>query len=76
MKQTKNILIAFLFVFAFVFVGAGSALAAASVTTDKSDYRPDSTVNITGSGFQASETVQLQVMRIDVDENSGPEHNP
>lgn len=48
----------------------------ASVVTDKSDYAPGETVQITGSGFQPGETVQLQVLRIDVDENSGPEHDP
>ena len=76
MKQTKNILIAFLFVFAFAFVSAASALAQATVAADKSDYAPGSTATITGAGFQASETVQLQVLRIDIDENSGPEHVP
>jgi len=47
-----------------------------TVTTDKADYPPGSTVNISGSGFQAGETVELQVRRIDIDENSGTEHDP
>jgi hypothetical protein len=61
---------------AFLFACAGCALAQASVTTDQSDYPPGATVTITGSGFQPGETVQLQVLRIDLDENSGPEHDP
>jgi hypothetical protein len=56
--------------------GAGSALAQASVTTDQSDYPPGSTVYITGAGFQPGETVQLQVLRIDIPENTGAEHDP
>ena len=59
-------------------LGATSALAQtnAIVITDQSDYAPGSTATITGAGFQAGETVQLQVLRIDIDENSGPEHDP
>ena len=59
-------------------LGATSALAQTNTTviTDQSDYAPGSTATITGAGFQAGETVQLQVLRIDIDENSGPEHDP
>ena len=56
MKQTKNILIAFLFVFALAFVGAGTSLGGASVTTDQSDYAPGATAIITGAGFQPGNT--------------------
>ncbi len=62
-----------------LFLGAtNSALAQtnATVTTDKEDYAPGSTVQITGSGFQNNETVQLQVLRTDIPENSGEEHDP
>src|SRR5512143_1168083 len=34
---------------------------AQSVSTDKSDYAPGETVQITGSGFHANETVTLEV---------------
>ena len=57
------------------FLGAWTA-SAATVTTDQSDYPPGSTVNITGAGFEPGEQVQLQVLRTDIDENSGPEHDP
>jgi hypothetical protein len=59
-----------------IIAGAGSALAQATVTTDQSDYPPGATVNITGTGFWPGETIQLQVLRIDIPENSGPEHLP
>src|ERR1035441_5973313 len=60
----------------FLALGAASALAQPTVTTDQSDYPPGSTVSITGTGFQAGETVQLQVPRIDIHGNTGPEHYP
>src|SRR5947209_6868705 len=41
------------------------SLQAATVTTDKADYAPGSTVYITGSGFQPGETVQCQVLHAD-----------
>ena len=37
----------------------------AVVLTDKSDYAPGSTAVITGSGFQVSESVHLEVLRSD-----------
>ena len=43
---------------------------APTVTTDQADYPPGATVYITGAGFQAGETVQFQVLRIDIDENT------
>ena len=46
------------------------------VTTDQSDYPPGSTATINGSGFQPGETVELQGLRTDLPENSGPEHVP
>ncbi len=41
------------------------AQAQATVQTDQLDYAPGSTAIITGSGFQAGETVTLQVLHID-----------
>jgi MBG domain (YGX type)/Bacterial Ig domain len=56
--------------------GVVQALAQPSVSVDQLDYPPFSTVDITGTGFQPGEAVQCQVLRIDVDENSGAEHDP
>ena len=61
---------------AFALVCASQVFGPASVTTDQSDYPPDSTATINGSGFQPGETVELQALRTDLPENSGPEHAP
>src|SRR5436190_3088551 len=47
-----------------------------TLTTDQSDYAPGSTVNITGSGFQAGETVMVQVTHNPTccDDSSSLEH--
>ena len=52
-----------------------TAFAQASVTTDKSDYPPGSTVIISGSGFQPGEIVQLQVLNVTNASDTGPEHD-
>jgi len=57
-------------------LGAATALAQPSVAVDQPDYHPFSTVYIAGAGFQAGETVQCQILRIDIDDNSGSEHQP
>lgn len=49
---------------------------AATVTTDQIDYPPGTTATITGTGFLPGETVELQVLRVDINENSGAEHVP
>ncbi len=46
------------------------------VTTDKLDYFPGETAYIAGSGYQASETVQLQVLHTDGTANTGAGHSP
>src|SRR5260221_2566320 len=46
------------------------------VQTDKPDYVPGNTAIIAGNGFSPGESIKLQVLRIDTDENSGPEHDP
>jgi hypothetical protein len=61
---------------AMIFAGAGSVLAQASVTTDQSDYPPGAIVQITGAGFQAGETVRLQVLNLTDPTDTGVEHNP
>lgn len=40
-------------------------LLAAAIFTDKPDYKPGETAQISGSGFQVGETVRLQVTRTD-----------
>src|SRR5881409_1740071 len=47
---------------------------AATVTTDKADYAPGETVNITGSGFEPGETVELQVLHADGTPSTGADH--
>src|SRR5436190_12587827 len=46
------------------------------VITDKSDYLPGSTANITGLGFQPGETVALQVLHADGRPSDGEDHEP
>ena len=58
------------------FRGEAGAQMQPSVATDQADYSPGSIVSISGTGFQPGETVRLQVLRIDVDSNDGPEHLP
>jgi ABC-type phosphate transport system substrate-binding protein len=57
-------------------VAGTTAFAQASVTTDQSDYPPGSTVQISGSGFQPGETVQLQVVNLTNPSDTGAEHDP
>ena len=53
----------------------GSAQAA-SLSTDLPDYTPGSMVTIYGSGFQANETVTVQVVHADGDPANGDGHDP
>jgi DNA-directed RNA polymerase alpha subunit len=61
---------------AIIVASAGSAMAQAGVTTGQSACPPSPTLTITipDSVFAAGETVQAEVLRIHIDENSGPEH--
>ena len=47
-----------------------------TVTTDLSDYPPGSTAIISGSNFEAGETVELQVLHTDDIPNTGDGHEP
>ena len=61
------------------FFSALHAHAQASIATDKPDYPPGSTVIITGSGFQANESITMQVLVIDplINDNlTAPDHRP
>jgi hypothetical protein len=60
-----------------VFVGAPGAFAqSATVQTDRPDYAPGEMAVITGAGFQAGETVTLQVVHIDGTPEGGAGHDP
>ncbi len=61
---------------ALLLVGASNGLAQPTVTTDKSDYAPGSTVSITGAGFQPGETVTCQVTNLTNPSAAGPEYDP
>jgi len=50
--------------------------AAPVIATDKLDYLPESTALIDGTGFQAGETVQLQVLHTDGLPNTDSAGNP
>jgi hypothetical protein len=54
----------------------GSAWAQ-TVSTNKSDYAPGETVQISGGGFHANETITLQVVHTDGTNDLGdPDHQP
>ncbi|MBI4325036.1 MAG: VCBS repeat-containing protein, partial [Chloroflexi bacterium] len=48
----------------------------AFVVTDRSDYPPGATANISGGGFLAGETVTLQVLHADGTPATGQDHAP
>ncbi|MFM2312704.1 MAG: hypothetical protein RLZZ04_1980 [Cyanobacteriota bacterium] len=47
-----------------------------NVTTDKQDYAPGSTAEISGDNFQSGETIELQVLHNDDVPNTGGGHDP
>lgn len=63
--------------FGFLLLTAGNpVLAQATLSTDKPDYPPGSTVILTGSGFQSGEPVTLQVLHDGEGDNDESEHQP
>ncbi len=77
-KFLKSLLVGVLAV-AFNFAATDQAFGQASVTTDKPDYSPGSTVQISGSGFAVCEAVQLQVLNVTYPDDIGLgylEHEP
>ncbi len=48
----------------------------ASLTSDKGDYPPGATAELTGAGFQPGETVTLQVLHADGSPSNGADHDP
>src|SRR5882724_10434160 len=53
-----------------------SAESLPAVTTDKADYPPGDTAQITGTGFQPGEQVQCQVLRLDAPFDLSVSHLP
>src|SRR5512147_532734 len=70
MKQSRlaNLVVMILFVlnsFAIQPLPVNAEGIVPTLTTDKSDYRPEETVQVTGSGFTPGSEVQLPVIRPD-----------
>ena len=49
---------------------------AQTLTSDQADYAPGTTATLTGSGFQAGETVTLLVLHYDGTSDGGADHQP
>ncbi len=60
---------------AFIFATTDQAFGQPSVATDKPDYPPRSTAQISGSGFAPGEIIQLQVLNLTTPGDNGPEHD-
>src|SRR6266536_1208897 len=60
----------------FLMLASASFLQAQTLTSDQADYAPGTTATLTGSGFQAGETVVLQVLHYDGTSNGGEDHQP
>src|SRR5882724_1509794 len=74
-KQLKKTFLLFLALVTLAAAGT-KAFADATVITDQPDYPPRSTAQITGTGFWAGETVQLQVLNVTDPTDVGDEHAP
>src|SRR3569623_3615898 len=57
-------------------VGAADPATGPTVATDKSDYAPGDTAQITGAGFAAGDTLTVQVVHINGTEGPGAGHAP
>jgi hypothetical protein len=55
-------------------VFAAQANAAATLTSDKDDYAPGEPAVLTGSGFNAGEMVEVQVVHVDGTPEGGESH--
>src|SRR5258705_10954419 len=64
--------------FAVTLISVTAFSQTATISTDQADYPPGSTVIITGGGFQADETVTLQVLHYPTccDDGTSAEHQP
>src|SRR5215216_4012603 len=66
----------FSFVTSSAFGQAETLPTAPSLTSDKNDYAPGEIVTLTGTGFLASEEVELQVVHVGDDpDGTDPEHH-
>ena len=63
------------FILTFLLIIFSLSAIAQTLTTDSADYQPGSTVTITGSGFDANETVTLQVLHTDSTPPGGAAHS-
>ena len=57
-------------------VTGGSLAAQATLTSDQADYQPGTTATLTGAGFEAGESVRLQVLHDDGTPGTGADHDP
>src|SRR6266496_342900 len=71
LSPAKRITIALLLMLA-----SASFLQAQTLTSDQADYSPGTTATLTGSGFQAGETVVVQVLHYDGTSDGGEDHQP
>src|SRR6266542_2278451 len=62
----------------FLMLASASFLQAQTLTSDQADYAPGTTATLTGSGFQAGETVAVQVLHADYQPGDpiGEDHEP
>ena len=58
----------------FLTIAFFSVIQAQTLTSDKDDYPPGSTVTLTGSGFQPDEAVTLQVTHVGDGDNETSRH--
>ena len=73
-NRIRKLLVRVVMLYSLLFtIAAGQA---ATLVTDKDDYRPGATAIITGDGFQGNETVQLQVVHADGTPDTGEDHEP
>src|SRR6185369_6287614 len=72
-SELKSYLFAFL-----ILLFLSNAAAAQTLTTDQSDYAPGTACTLTGTGFQAGETIRMQVLHEDYvpGDPIGEDHEP
>jgi hypothetical protein len=77
-NQVQTTFSAILLALLFTLTSSLGMAQTASIATDQADYAPGSTVTITGAGFQANETVTLQVVHhlANGDNDTSAAHQP
>src|SRR5215831_11474627 len=71
MKRCRLVSIGIL---ALVLTTTGGAGTRTDVATDKPDYHPGNRATLSGTGFRPGEKIRLQIVRTDIDDNAGAEH--